>query len=73
MAARWAASQRWIDGENYYSAREAVTPMVLVGRRHWAHEYPAWPLLQRLAAGRAMEDRIFLVDSVDEALAVLSG
>lgn len=59
--------------ENYYSAREAVTPMVLVGKRHWEHEYPAWPMLQRLAAGRAMEDRIFLVDSVDEALAVLGG
>ncbi|BAS07540.1 hypothetical protein AHiyo4_09620 [Arthrobacter sp. Hiyo4] len=59
--------------ENYYSAREAVTPMVLVGRQHWEHEYPAWPMLRRLAAGRAMEDRIFLVDSVDEALAVLGG
>lgn len=57
--------------ENYYSAREAVTPMVLVGRRHWKDEYPAWPMLQRLAAGRPMEDRIFLVDSVDEAVALL--
>lgn len=57
--------------ENYYSAREAVTPMVLVGRRHWEQEYPAWPMLRRLAAGRPMEDRIFLVDSVDEALAVI--
>lgn len=59
--------------ENYYSAREAVTPMVLVGSRYWQHEYPAWPMLQRLAAGRAMADRIFLVDTVDEALAVIGG
>lgn len=59
--------------ENYYSAREAVTPMVLVGKRHWEEEYPAWPILQKLAAGRAMEDRIFLVDSVEEALAVMGG
>ncbi len=59
--------------ENYYSAREAITPMVLVGRRHWEHEYPAWPLLQKLAAGRAMADRIFLVDTVEEALAVVGG
>ncbi|MET4145638.1 Rossmann fold nucleotide-binding protein [Arthrobacter sp. UYCo732] len=57
--------------ENYYGAREAVTPMVLVGRRHWEEELPAWPMLQKLAAGRAMADRIFLVDSVAEALAVL--
>ncbi|MDR7160647.1 Rossmann fold nucleotide-binding protein [Arthrobacter sp. BE255] len=59
--------------ENYYSAREAVTPMVLVGSRYWQQEYPAWPMLQRLAAGRPMEDRIFLVDTVEEALAVIGG
>ena len=59
--------------ENYYSAREAVTPMVLVGKRHWEEEYPAWPILQKLAAGRAMEDRIFLVDSVEAALEVIAG
>lgn len=59
--------------ENYYSAREAVTPMVLVGRQYWEQELPAWPLLQKLAAGRAMADRLFLVDSVADALAVLGG
>ena len=59
--------------ENYYSAREAVTPMVLVGSRYWQQEYPAWPMLQRLAAGRPMEDRIFLVDTVEEALTVIGG
>ncbi|GAC1488694.1 MAG: hypothetical protein NVS2B15_05630 [Pseudarthrobacter sp.] len=57
--------------ENYYSAREAVTPMVLVGRRHWEQELPAWPMLRKLAAGRSMADRIFLVDGVADALAVL--
>jgi hypothetical protein len=30
-------------------------------------------MLRSLAQGRRMEQRIFLVDSVDEALAVLSG
>lgn len=59
--------------ENYYGAPETMTPMVLVGRDHWERKFPAWPMLQSLAAGRAMERRIFLVDSVDEALAVLSG
>ena len=57
--------------ENYYGAQETMTPMVLVGREHWEERFPAWPMLQSLAAGRAMEQRIFLVDSVDEALAVL--
>ena len=57
--------------ENYYGAREKVAPMVLVGRRHWEEEYPAWPMLRSLAAGRAMADCIFLVDSVEEAVEVL--
>ena len=57
--------------ENYYGAREKVTPMVLVGRHHWERQYPAWPMLQSLAAGRPMEDRIFLVDTVQEAVEVL--
>lgn len=59
--------------ENFYGAPETVTPMVLVGRDHWEHKYPAWPMLQSLAAGKVMESRIFLVDSVEEALAVVAG
>ena len=59
--------------ENYYGVPETMTPMVLVGREHWEQKFPAWPMLQSLAAGRAMEQRIFLVDSVDEALEVLAG
>ncbi len=57
--------------ENYYGVPETITPMVLVGKEHWLRRFPAWPLLQSLAAGRPMENRIFLVDSVEEALAVL--
>jgi predicted Rossmann-fold nucleotide-binding protein len=57
--------------ENYYGAREKVTPMVLVGTRYWTQDYPAWPLLEQLAAGRAMEGRIFLVDTEEQAAAAL--
>lgn len=57
--------------ENYYGTPETIMPMVLVGEEHWLRRYPAWPLLQSLAAGRRMESRIFLVDTVEEALAVL--
>jgi len=46
---------------------------VLVGKHHWEHQYPAWPMLRSLAAGRSMQDRIFLVDSVEDAAAVLRG
>lgn len=58
--------------ENYYADEATVATMVLVGVRHWVDELPAWPLLQRLAHGRAMQDRVVLVDSVDEALGVLA-
>jgi predicted Rossmann-fold nucleotide-binding protein len=59
--------------ENYYAADAKITPMVLVGKHHWEHQYPAWPMLRSLAAGRSMQDRIFLVDSVEDAAAVLRG
>ncbi|MFF1384512.1 LOG family protein [Arthrobacter sp. NPDC058288] len=59
--------------ENYYGASETITPMVLVGREHWQRRYPAWPLLQSLASGNAMADRIFLVETVEEALDIVAG
>ncbi|MEU9950256.1 Rossmann fold nucleotide-binding protein [Streptomyces sp. NPDC047939] len=52
---------------NYYGSRGESSPMVLVGRDHWTRELPAWPLLRALAAGRPMESRIALVDTVEEA------
>jgi len=51
--------------ENYYAAEPDVAPMVLVGRRFWTEEVPAWPLLRSLADGRPMADRVHLVDDVD--------
>ncbi|HWJ67654.1 MAG TPA: Rossmann fold nucleotide-binding protein [Nocardioides sp.] len=56
--------------ENYYAPEDAVAPMVLVGRTYWTHTLPAWPLLQALARGRAMEPHVHLVDTVDEAAAL---
>ncbi|WP_242530284.1 LOG family protein [Nocardioides aromaticivorans] len=53
--------------ENYYATDESVAPMVLVGRTYWTQTLPAWPLLQALARGRAMEGHVHLVDTVDEA------
>lgn len=53
--------------ENYYADESSVAPMVLVGREHWTETLPAWPLLRALASGRAMEDHVHLVETVDEA------
>ncbi|MFJ8747811.1 LOG family protein [Streptomyces sp. NPDC102441] len=57
---------------NYYESRSAPTPMVLVNRAHWTEKLPAWPLLSALAAGRTMESRIALVDTVEEAAGALA-
>lgn len=58
--------------ENYYADESSVADMVLVGRTYWTETLPAWPLLRRLAQGRPMEDRVHLVDSVDEAAALIT-
>jgi predicted Rossmann-fold nucleotide-binding protein len=57
--------------ENYYADPASVAPMVLVGRRHWTEELPVWPLLRQLADERAMADQVHLVDTVEEAAAVI--
>lgn len=59
--------------ENYYADETSIAPMVLVGRAYWTDTYPVWPLLEALARGRAMQDRVHLVDTVDEAAALLTG
>ena len=59
--------------ENYYADETSVAPMVLVGRTYWTRTLPAWPLLKTLARGRAMEDHVHLVDSVEEATELLTG
>lgn len=59
--------------ENYYADESSVAPMVLVGRDHWTRDVPAWPALRRLAAGRPMEHHVHLVDTVDDAVALVHG
>jgi len=53
--------------ENFYADESSVAPMILVGRAYWTEHYPAWPLLEALSRGRAMEPHVHLVDSVEEA------
>jgi len=59
--------------ENFYAADASlVVPLILVDREHWTHVYPAWPLLQRLGAGRPMSELIYCVDDVKEAAELLT-
>ena len=47
--------------ENFYAADASLlAPLILVGRQYWTDSYPAWPLLQRLGAGRAMGEHDLL-------------
>jgi predicted Rossmann-fold nucleotide-binding protein len=57
--------------ENYYADEASLAPMVLVGASYWTEELPVWPLLQALARGRPMESRVHLVDTVEEAAALV--
>ncbi len=59
--------------ENYYADESSVAPMVLVDRDHWTRDVPAWPALRRLAAGRPMEPHVHLVDTPEEAVALVLG
>jgi predicted Rossmann-fold nucleotide-binding protein len=59
--------------ENYYADPSAVAPMVLVGRAYWTEDVPAWPLLEKLSRDRPMEGHVHLVDTVEEAAALVAG
>lgn len=58
--------------ENYYADPASIAPMVLVDVEHWTERLPAWPLLVALAEGRDMADHVHLVDTIDEAVALLT-
>jgi predicted Rossmann-fold nucleotide-binding protein len=58
--------------ENYYADPATVAPMVLVGSDYWTKVVPAWPLLQSLARGRAMEPVIHLVDDLADVAPLLA-
>ena len=58
--------------ENYYADPTSVAPMVLVGVEHWTRTLPAWPLLEAMARDRAMAGAVHLVDTVEEAAALLT-
>lgn len=58
---------------NYYGDHATQTPMVLLGVQHWSEHLPVWGLLQDLARGRVMADYLHLVDTVDEAVKLVSG
>lgn len=57
----------------FYEVDGRVPPVVLIGREHWTERLPVWPLLQALGRGRPMASGIYLVETVEEAAALLTG
>lgn len=56
----------------FYSAPGArLPPLVLVGRRHWTVTVPVWPAVQALGHRRPFGQVVQLVDSVEEAAAIV--
>ena len=55
----------------YYAAEAEVVPLVFVGTDYWTSTLPAWPLVDVLAAGRPLGDRVRLVGTTEEALGLL--
>ncbi|WP_151525248.1 LOG family protein [Serinicoccus kebangsaanensis] len=51
---------------------DGLAPLVLVGREHWTAQLPVWPLLQALGQSRPMGATLHLVDTVEDAAAILA-
>lgn len=56
----------------YYASDGATPPLlILLGVDYWTQVLPAWPLVEALAAGRAVADRVHLCAGVDDVLGLL--
>jgi predicted Rossmann-fold nucleotide-binding protein len=58
---------------NYYGDPATQVPMILVGRAHWTEHLPVWNVLTALAADRPMSSSVHLVDTIDDATALITG
>ncbi|MCG8654851.1 Rossmann fold nucleotide-binding protein [Yimella sp. NH-Cas1] len=54
-----------------YYGTEPGPPLVLVGREQWTRTIPVWPALQALGAKSPLGDSLHLVDTIDEAQAIM--
>jgi len=57
---------------NYYGDQATQIPLILVDVHHWTVKLPVWPLLQSLATNRPLAASIHLVDTIEEAAALVS-
>lgn len=55
----------------YYS-ETAPAALVLIGRAHWSRTVPVWPAVDTLARDRPTQQAVHLVDTVEEAVAIVT-
>jgi predicted Rossmann-fold nucleotide-binding protein len=56
----------------YYASGETPLPrLVLVGHEYWTDTVPVWAAIRALGQDRGLADAVHLVDSVEEAAAVI--
>lgn len=58
--------------QNYYAPEGGAALAVLVDKKYWTETLPAWPLIEALGKGREMGRKLFLVDTVAEAAAIIA-
>lgn len=58
--------------QNHYVTVGVVSPMVFFGRRFWTEEKPVYPLLEKLAEGKAYREWLTITDDPEEAVEVIA-
>lgn len=56
---------------NYYGDAATQIPMILVGADHWSQDVPVWDVLRALGHERHLAGSVHLVDSIEEATALV--
>jgi predicted Rossmann-fold nucleotide-binding protein len=57
----------------FYAGLDSVLPpLVLVGQEYWVDTVPVWPTVRALGQDRPFADAVHLVDSIDEAAALIT-
>lgn len=56
---------------NYYGDAATQVPLILVDVNHWTTTLPVWPLLQSLATNRPMTHSTHLINTIEQATALV--
>lgn len=57
---------------NYYGDPATQVALILVGKNYWSRKHPVWPLLQALATKSPLAASIHLVDTIPQAIALVT-